>query len=108
MKIPIQNAEDISLKIHSSYRVVVAVCDLELINKKFEEGKLQIHLRENFYKDKVVDIEEATKIIKQQMLNDATFNIVGENSISAAMSAGLIEPSSISSIQGIPFALTLS
>ena len=108
MKNTIQNTEDISLKIHRSYRVVVAVCDLELINKKFEEGKLQIHLKENFYKDKITNVEEAIRIIKQQMLNDATFNIVGKNSISAAISAGLIEPSGIGSIRGIPFALTLS
>ncbi len=42
------------LKIHKSYRNVVALCDAELIGKKFEEGNMQLYLRENFYKDKKV------------------------------------------------------
>ena len=97
----------IAVKIYNSYRIVVALCDSNLIGKKFEEGKRQLHLRENFYKEREVTKEEAIKIIKQEILNDATFNIVGENAVSAAISSGLIEKSSTDSIGGIPFALTL-
>ena len=97
----------IAVKIYNSYRIVVALCDSNLVGKKFEEGKRQLHLRENFYKEKEVTKEEAIKIIKQEILNDATFNIVGENAVSAAISSGLIEKSSTDSIGGIPFALTL-
>ena len=37
------------VKIHKSYRNVVAVCDSDLIGKKFEEDKFQLDLKESFY-----------------------------------------------------------
>ena len=34
-----------------SYRDVVAICDKELIGKKFEEGNFQLDVKENFFSD---------------------------------------------------------
>lgn len=95
------------LKIHESYRNVVAICDAELVGKKFEEGKRQLDCRENFYKGKKVTKEEAVKILQLQADNDSTFNIVGEKSIQAAIKAGIITKESVHKIQGIPFTLIL-
>ena len=95
------------IKIHRSYRNVVALCDADLIGKKFEEGKRQLEVRENFYKDKEVTKEEAIKLLKQQTNEDSTFNIVGKKSIQAAIEAGLITKNSVHKIQNIPFALIL-
>jgi len=97
----------ISIKVHKSYRIVVAVCDSELIGKKFEEGKRQLDLRENFYRDIEVDKESAINIIIKQTREDATFNIVGKESIAAAIEAEIISEETIDEIQGIPFALVL-
>jgi hypothetical protein len=36
--------------IHSSCRDVVAICDSELLGKVFEEGQLQLDVKESFYK----------------------------------------------------------
>lgn len=95
------------LKIHKSYRNVVALSDADLIGKKFEEEKRQLDIRENFYKGKIVSKEEAIKILKQQSDEDATFNIVGEKSIKTAVEAGIITKACIHRIQGIPFTLIL-
>lgn len=95
------------IKIHKSHRNVAAICDSELIGKKFEEDIRQLELKENFYKDKKVNSEEAIKIIQKQKLEDATFNIVGKKSIQAALNAGLITKESIDTIQGVPFTLIL-
>lgn len=95
------------IKIHTSYRNVVAICDADLIGKKFEEGKRQLDCRENFYKDIKVTSEEAIKIIKKQAQEDATFNIVGKKSVQAAVEAGLIDIDSYDTIKNIPFALVL-
>lgn len=95
------------LKIHKSCRNVVALCDAYLIGKRFEEGKRQLELRENFYKDKKLSKEQAIKILKQQSDEDATFNIVGEKSIQASIEAGIITKSCIYKIQNIPFTLVL-
>lgn len=95
------------IKIHKSYRTVVAICDAELINKKFEEGKRQLDARENFYKDKQINEKEAIEIMIRQAREDATFNIVGKKSVEAALKAGIITQESISYVQQIPFALKL-
>ena len=96
------------LKIHSSYRNVVAICDADLIGKKFEEGKRQLDLRENFYKSpSVFTKEQIIKIIQQQIDEDATFNIVGPKATQASIEAGLLTKQDIDKIQDIPFALTL-
>lgn len=96
----------ISIKIHNSYRTVVAVCDENLLGKKFEEGNRQLDLREGFYKGKILDIKEAITTIEYQANEDATFNIVGEESIRAAIKAELITAKHINKIAGIPFVMT--
>lgn len=96
------------LKIHDpqhSHRVIVALCDAEIIGKKFEEGIRQLDCRENFYKDKSVSSEEAVRILNFYKQEDATFNIVGEKSVKAAVAAGLAEEGSVAKIAGIPFFL---
>ncbi|MDP3881719.1 MAG: DUF424 family protein [Nanoarchaeota archaeon] len=95
------------LKIHKSYRHVVAICDKELIGKKFEEGKRQLDIKESFFKGQEVNEEECLKIISLEVREDATFNIVGEKSIKTAIKAGIIAPESVAKIEGVPFTLTL-
>ena len=92
-------------KIHESYRRVVAVCDSDLIGKKFEEGKMQLEVRENFYKDEEIDFENAIEFFKKEIVEDATFNIVGAESIKAAKESGVISDGNVGEVAGIPFAL---
>ena len=86
----------------------MALCDADLIGKKFEEGKKQLDLRENFYKGRRVNEEEAVNILRMQALEDATFNIVGEKSVEAAIKAGILTKKGIAKIRGTPFALVLA
>ncbi len=97
----------IYVKIHRSYRNVVAVCDSDLIGKKFKEGIKQLDLRESFYKDKILGEEEAISLMQIQSKEDSTFNIIGPKSISCAVEAGIISENSIGRIMGIPYALVL-
>lgn len=95
------------VKIHRSYRHVVAISDRVLLGKKFEEGNRQLEIRESFFKGTEHDSEEVVNIIKQEMKEDSTFNIVGQKSIDAAKKAGLITDESVLTIQDIPFSLVL-
>ena len=99
------------VKIHKSYRTLVAICDSNLVGKKFEEkfekGIRQLDIRENFYKGEEKTCKEVIEIIKRQSIEDATFNIVGKESIKAALEAGIITKTGIKHIQGIPYALVL-
>lgn len=101
------------VNIINSYRYVVAICDKELIGKKFEEGKLQLDVKANFYLPKNQEEqvprkkEEVLRIIKKMKIEDATFNIVGKKSIQTAIEAGIITEEQVGKIQEIPFALVL-
>jgi len=95
------------VKIIKSYRVIVAVCDSELIGKKFEEGKFQLDVKESFYKGERVSEEKLIEIFEDMIREDATFNIVGEKSVSAALKSGIVNEEGIKKIHGIPFALRL-
>jgi hypothetical protein len=95
------------IKIIKSQRDIVSICDSDLIGKKFEEGKLQIDVKENFFLGKEADEEEVIEIIKKMSIEDATFCIVGENSVNAALKARRITEEGVVQIQGIPVALVL-
>jgi len=95
------------IKVMSSYRYVVAMCDSDLLGKKFESGKFQLDVKESFYKGEEVDEERAIQIIRKMAIEDATFNIVGKNSVALALKEGIIVEKGIGEIQGIPFALVL-
>lgn len=97
----------IKVKLHSAYRTVVAICDSDLLGKKFEEGKRQLDVRENFYNGEEMSHEELIDLINHQIGEDATFNIVGPKACAAAKEAGIISEETIMTIQDIPFSLVL-
>lgn len=95
------------VRLIKSYRYVVAVCDSELLGKRFEEDRFQLHVKESFYKGDEKSEAETVEFLKKMAAEDATFNIVGEKSVKAALKAGIINEDSIGEIQGIKFALVL-
>lgn len=95
------------INIIKSYRTVIAICDSDLIGKKFEEGKFQLDVKESFFGGKEVDEKESVEIMKKMLGEDATFNIVGQNSVNSALKAGIIDEEGIKKIQGVPFTLVL-
>ena len=97
----------LQVNIIKSYRTVVTVCDPELIGKKFEEGKFQLDVKESFFKGEETQEEKAIQLIKDFSKEDATFNIIGKNSINIALEARIISKEGIKEIWGIPFALVL-
>ena len=95
------------IKVIKTYRNVVAICDEELLGKKFEEDEFQLDVKENFYNGEKTDEDKAIEIMKIMSIEDATFNIVGERSVNTAVKAGIISEDNIKRIQNIPFALVL-
>ena len=95
------------IKIHKAYRMIIALADSDLIGKNFEEGKKQIEVKSSFFKGEKKTRDEVIKILKSMYKEDATFNIVGKESISCALEAGIIKENGIIKIDGIPIALVL-
>ncbi|MFA4953610.1 MAG: DUF424 family protein [Candidatus Pacearchaeota archaeon] len=97
----------ISIKIHKTYRDIIAVCDTELLGKYFEEGNFQLDVKKSFFAGEEVSEEKAMQIIQNQSREDAIFNIIGEKSVSCALKSEIINKQGIKKIQGIPYALVL-
>ncbi len=94
----------IYVKIHKNNEsFVTAVCDEELLNKIFREGKLLLDVNEHFYKGKLLDEKEAEPILKDAV----NLNLVGKKSIHLALKLKLISKECIINIQGVPHAQSI-
>jgi len=94
-------------KIHRAYRDIVAICDSDLIGKKFEEGKFQLDVKDDFFHGEEASEEKIAELIGDMSMEDSTFNIIGENSVKLALKTGIISEEGVKKISGIPFALVL-
>ncbi len=91
----------ILVKIHETkIRNVTAVCDANLIGKKFEENGLQLEITERFYKGVELPEEKLIAVLR----NAEILNIVGDESVSLAINVGIIYKENIIKIAGIPHA----
>ena len=90
-----------------SYRNVVAVCDSDILGKKFEEGVCVLEIKESFFKGEELEKDRVIDMMKIMSAEDATFNIVGKESVLCAMEAGIISEEGVKEIGGVPFALVL-
>ena len=79
---------------------LVAVCDSELLGKKFEQGNLQLDLTSDFYKGEEKSGEELKEIIK----NAYIVNVVGQESVAFFISLGIIEKCQVLEVDGVPHA----
>lgn len=95
------------LKLHKSYRTVVACCDKELLGKRIVKGLFLLDVRPNFYKDLELSEEKAKEVLERQALEDATFNLVGKKSVELGLELGIIEKEHVREMENIPFALSL-
>lgn len=80
--------------------IIVAVCDKNIIGKKFKEGEYVLKLEECFYKGDEALEEE----VKEALSNATIANISGEKSIACAVECGCIDPDTIIFVEGIPHA----
>lgn len=80
---------------------IIAVCDSDLIGKKFSENGLNLDINEIFYKGEIMNEKEIIKILKESI----NINIVGKESIKLAVKAGIINKDNIIKIKNIPHAM---
>ncbi len=97
----------VSIKVVRSQRDVVAICDSELIGKKFEEGKLQLDVKESFFRGDEFDDASALILLNKMLQEDATFCIVGKKAVELSLEAGVVQEDGIKTVEGIPFSLVL-
>ncbi len=90
------------VKIHAGpeRKVVLAVCDKELLGKRFEEGKIQLDLSSDFYFGKEMGEKEILKLFSGAYV----INLVGERSIALGKKAGILLEENTIKIENIPYA----
>lgn len=96
-----QMNEQLYLRFHRSGReVLVAVCDCDLMGKKFVEGHLHVEILPDFFGE-----EKATAQDVEQALAGATMaNLVGKLAVSHAIRLGYVASENVLIIKGVPCA----
>lgn len=108
---------EILLKVHESYRWVVAVCDKDVFGRKLcgpgvgsresEAGRRVMDVSGVFFAGEEMSLAEAEREIVRCALEDATFNFVGEKSVELAKKLGIVVDGGVIDIDGVPVALVL-
>jgi len=90
------------VKLHKTNdnKKIVAVCDSNLIGKKFEEKNLQLDLTSDFYSGE----EKPEEVITKMFYDCYMINLVGKNSVNLALKHGIISENNIVYIKKIPHA----
>jgi len=91
----------IRLKRHScGHELLVAACDEGLLGKTFEEGELRLEVSERFYGGEKVEARMLVEVLALATIG----NLVGEETVEAAIGAGLVDPECVIRVQGVPHA----
>ncbi|MBC7120536.1 MAG: DUF424 family protein [Candidatus Methanosuratus sp.] len=80
--------------------VMIAVCDPQLVGKKFHDGRLLLDVNEAFYKGELVSAEAAVDYLRKATVA----NLVGEVAVQCGKEAGLIHEDGVMTIDGVPHA----
>lgn len=92
------------VKIHKTERrIIVSICDKELIGKKFEDKDSQLDVSKFFYKGQDLSEEKTLEVVKSV----DSLNIVGEKSIGFALRNKLIDEASIIRVKKIPHTIAI-
>ncbi len=90
------------VKIHKSNegRVILAICDSELIGKCFTEGDKQLDLSSDFYKGEEMKEKRILNLLKSVHI----VNLCGEESVALGVNAGIVDEENMMKVDGIPHA----
>ncbi len=81
-------------------QTLLAACDPELLDTQYSEGKLQLQVPSSFY-----DGERVEEDALRQFLGGCTVaNLVGERTVAVAVDMGLIDATTVATVDGVPHA----
>ena len=85
-------------------RLILTVCDKEIIGKKFETPNLKLDLSSDFYKGKEKTEKEIIKLFEQAYM----INLVGQRSVELGLKSKIISKKDIIYIEKIPYVQVVS
>lgn len=78
--------------------LVVGACDFAYLGKRIIDGKVEFYVSKQFFGGELVEIEKMIAVVKKATIA----NLVGEECVNAAISAGLVDQSNVKKIKNIP------
>jgi len=81
-------------------KVLLAICDEELLGKTLREGKIVFKISEDFYKGKKISVDQAVSMIE----NSTIINLIGNECVKKAIENGYVHPEAVLKIEGISHA----
>ncbi len=81
-------------------RLILAVCDKDLLGRRFENKDKLLDLNSSFYKGELMDEGEVLILMKEAYI----LNLVGKLSVELALKNKLISKDRIFTIKNIPYA----
>ncbi|MFQ5782123.1 MAG: DUF424 domain-containing protein [Nitrosopumilus sp.] len=79
--------------------MMLNICDAELLGKNIIQDELNMHISESYYGEKLVEKEEAKKLLK----NSSIINMVGKETVSLSLELGIGSENGIKTISDVPF-----
>jgi hypothetical protein len=80
--------------------VLLAICDVEVLGRTLRNEKIVFRVKEDFYKGRKVNLEEAVCMIE----NCSIVNMVGRNIVKRAIEKGFVHPEAVLNIDDVPHA----
>jgi len=81
-------------------RVLLSICDADMLGRTLKQGKIVFHIHEEFYKGSLVSLEEAADLIPKSSI----INMVGHKIVKMAVERGFVHPDAVLEIEGVPHA----
>ncbi len=81
-------------------RLVLAVCDPELIGRVFEQGNIVLDLTKKFYRGDLMPENEVVELMRSAYI----MNLVGEKSVNLALKNNFISENFVFKIKNVPYA----
>jgi len=89
----------IVVKIHNYEKgKIVALCDENILGKKFSENGLVLDLSSNFYKGEIMEDNKILELLKDVYITNAS----GDESVRLLLKNKFVEKENIIKIKGIP------
>lgn len=84
-------------------RIMLAVCDSDILGRKFEDGDLQLDLGSDFYKGEELSDAQVEVLVRRAYM----ISFVGKKSVGFGIKHGLISKERAVAIAGVPYAQVL-
>ncbi len=80
-------------------RLILAICDTNLIDKTFEDSKVILNLKSGFYKGEEVSDNEIVELFNKAYI----INAVGKESVDLLVKEKIIQVEQLKQIKNVPY-----